>query len=432
MIKRITRKNRGVREEHLRRILEALVYSRTLYQLPHIRLTKTQTSKLETILRRGHRLALGIPRFSANYRIEATGTFNTLEERCDIQRQSQHDRLLTSKQGRQILRQQGYLTPPPEEIPDIPPPREYIPRLTVLPIPRNMDNERYATRRAARINRLRTSPIPAHVTLYYTDASHKEEMSITSVSSDYLNWQNNHVEIPTPEEAEITAIGEAITLPYHPTEDILIRTDSQAACRAFRDNTLPSHIRQHIQDYLHLRRNITVTIQWTPGHDGLEGNEEAHLLTREPLPGPPAIWPPEYNPRTERAICRTTRKFTLKQLNENVRTLPPPQRSLGRKEEVLLRRAQTLSLLTDSFFHYISRSAGHPTCKHCGGYPDNHHTLWACPNAQSSKRTASSCISPTLRPSSYEEWLRPPKHLVTVYQDTLLQHIITTLPEEES
>lgn len=72
MLRRITRQKRGMKEHELRKVIEALIYSRVMYHLPYIKLTKTQHAKLETALRKATRLSLGVPRYAANHKVEAT------------------------------------------------------------------------------------------------------------------------------------------------------------------------------------------------------------------------------------------------------------------------------------------------------------------------------------------------------------------------
>ncbi|CAN7982616.1 unnamed protein product [Ixodes hexagonus] len=121
MIRRITRQKRGMKEHELRKVIEALIYSRVMYHLRYVSLTKTQRAKLETALRKATRLALGVPRYAANQRVEATGIFNSLNDRVDMHKLGQEQRLKSSTQGRKILQNLGYnlanLLPIPLETP---------------------------------------------------------------------------------------------------------------------------------------------------------------------------------------------------------------------------------------------------------------------------------------------------------------------------
>ncbi|KAH6938560.1 hypothetical protein HPB50_010573 [Hyalomma asiaticum] len=61
LLKRTTHKLRGIKEDQLRRMTLALAIPRVMYEYPYIEITKTQKSKLETLLRQISRTLLGTP-----------------------------------------------------------------------------------------------------------------------------------------------------------------------------------------------------------------------------------------------------------------------------------------------------------------------------------------------------------------------------------
>ena len=69
MIRRITRQRRGLQEHELRKVIEALVYSRVMYALFYQKLTATQLQRLETALRKCTRTALGVPSYAPNFKL---------------------------------------------------------------------------------------------------------------------------------------------------------------------------------------------------------------------------------------------------------------------------------------------------------------------------------------------------------------------------
>lgn len=108
-----------------------------------------------------------------------------------------------------------------------------------------MNPERNLDRRADRADRIsRNTLSPSSTTTYYVDASFSYPRA-TTAAVIYPTYSpishNSHINIKSSTYAETLAIAETITMPTQPTNKIFIRTDSQAACRAFRDVTLPPH-----------------------------------------------------------------------------------------------------------------------------------------------------------------------------------------------
>ncbi|XP_040069898.1 uncharacterized protein LOC115329459 [Ixodes scapularis] len=431
MLSRVTRRQRGLKEQELRRIIEALVYSRVLYQLPYLSITKTQLSKLEAALRRYTRLALGVPRFAANFLVASTGLFNTLEERTTICRQAHIARLQTSPQGRKLLEHQGYdTTTLPPFPPPPPPPWESLPRVTVMPIPRHMHPDKHAARRTQLVQRIDRETPRADTTYYYTDASHSPSRSITAVVGPGYEHINEHSNVPTASAAETLAVLEAITRPHHPTHHICIRTDSQETCRSFRDGALPGHIHSLLQRHLDTHPSLHVTLQWIPGHQGVEEHNRAHELTRVTnFPGPPCLWPSDYDPKEHRKLLHKERTSLLRELRANTATIIAPPQSLSREDSAILRRLQTNSVVTPLFRHYIQGLAGRPKCPNCGEYPSLEHCLWQCSYIQPTLLSSLSSLSHSLQPHSWTDWLSPPTD-AHILLPALIQHVKNVLGED--
>ncbi|CAN7941027.1 unnamed protein product, partial [Ixodes pacificus] len=144
------------------------------------------------------------------------------------------------------------------------PPWDSLPRLHVLPLPRNMCPEAHSPRREDRVKRLTKQGEPPDTDLYFTDASYYPDRCRTAVTNNTYSHTTLHEGVPSPTAAETLAIAEAIIIPTHHHDQILIRTDSQGACRQFRDNTLPPHIHALIQQHLTTHPHLNVTIQWIP------------------------------------------------------------------------------------------------------------------------------------------------------------------------
>ncbi|KAG0412466.1 hypothetical protein HPB47_010386 [Ixodes persulcatus] len=107
---RVSRHHRGLKESDMRRAIEALIYSLVLYHIPYTPLTNRQLKHLQAQLRKPTRLALGVPQYVPLEHLQQMDPFNTLEERVDLHRLGQQQRLTTSLQGRYILNSLGYDT----------------------------------------------------------------------------------------------------------------------------------------------------------------------------------------------------------------------------------------------------------------------------------------------------------------------------------
>ncbi|KAH9383354.1 hypothetical protein HPB48_024569 [Haemaphysalis longicornis] len=121
-----------------------------MYGLPYMRVTEHQFRQINNILRRITRITLGVPSYAASTFVEGTAIFNTLTDRLIMHQEAQSHRLTTSKQGRALLELMGYNTANLPVIPLTAPPWDAIPFIKVKPIPKHMNSEEDAARRAER------------------------------------------------------------------------------------------------------------------------------------------------------------------------------------------------------------------------------------------------------------------------------------------
>ncbi|XP_077564421.1 uncharacterized protein LOC144179871 [Haemaphysalis longicornis] len=427
MINRVSRSKYGLKEHEGRKVVEALLISRIMYGLPYYYLTKTQHTKLEVILRNATRIITGTPRFTQNDLLYATGALNTLSEKIDTHHLAQTQRLQTSPQGRLILLDLGHNISQLQHIPPEPPPWSCPANITLKPIPKNMGPDQ-ASRRADRANHYNRKTFSPGTTVIYTDAAYNKDTKIgtTAFHSDVLSAVAKYAPAPSSTSLELQAIVNAIEAHQDQTELVII-TDSKSAIRNLRENHMHPHMRYTLASITRNHPELHTTVIWVPGHAGVKGNEKAHALARAALfdPGTPIPWPRFYDPKEHRREMHQTRRKYLRDVRDQRTTLPYP-RKFARPDAVLIRRAQTGTLPTQHIQHYIDGLPGTPKCSHCDQYPNNEHTLWTCPNIQSTLRSSLQPIPATKRPTCWEAWVTPPKELEELYWTTLVHHVKNT------
>ena len=195
----------------------------------------------------------------------------------------------------------------------------------------------------------------------------------------------------------------------------------------FEDSIVSPHIHSLVQQHLATHPHLHVTIQWIPGHQGMGGNEKAHALSRaEGNPGPPTLWPESYDPHEHRKQLHKERTVILKELRMNALTLPPPPPHFTREEGSILRRAQTHTLMTSQYTHYIQGLL--PPLR---GLPLQHtNDVGMFPR----KITRIYHVTPTPpRPAPYllgESWVAPPEEHRQHLLPLLIWHVHTVLGED--
>lgn len=433
ILRRVTKRHIGLKEHEIKKAYDALIISRVLYSIPYLNITKTQLNSIKTALRKTERLALGVPNYTPLHLLEATGLTNTLEELVEIHKLSQCQRLTTSSQGRKILESIHYDTSHLPPIPRSNPPWNIVPRVAFDPIPKHMNPENHTNRRNHRSKKLKQQIkqlTEDGYILYYTDAHHdpQTDKARTAVHCPQLQLSQtrDYTQVPSATTAETQAIAEAFQ--HASTKAPLnyklfaIVTDSQQAIRNLQNQTAHIYSINLIKDSVHSRLEASFRVIWAPGHGTIAGNVEANTLSRvNSTPGPAISWPIQYSPKMQRQIHHRNRTELLHQLRVNRQTLPTPLRSLSREDTTTIRRAQTHTLPSPHFNHYFQQQAGLPVCPHCGGFPNNEHVYWSCPETAPSPPDL-----PFPPPSSWNEWLTPPPDLQDNYHQALLQHIKKT------
>ncbi|KAH6932486.1 hypothetical protein HPB50_006300 [Hyalomma asiaticum] len=150
MFRRVTNRRSGLGERDMLRLVEACILSRFSYHRPFHRLRQGQRDRVDTLIRKAIKVALGVPHYTTQ-RLLSLGGHNTLSEVLEAQWISQRQRLFLTPMGRQVLTSLGHPVPPaPPEMQNTSVPVQVAQVLRVHPLPRNMHPERNTGRRRAR------------------------------------------------------------------------------------------------------------------------------------------------------------------------------------------------------------------------------------------------------------------------------------------
>ncbi|KAH6945783.1 hypothetical protein HPB50_009941 [Hyalomma asiaticum] len=106
-IARIANKKAGLLEDNIIKAYHAFLVSHVAYAFPFLKLSKVEIKKIDVMLRKGLKTALGLPNSTSTEKLEQLGLHNTAEEIFEAQRTAQITRLSTTQAGHRILRDAG-------------------------------------------------------------------------------------------------------------------------------------------------------------------------------------------------------------------------------------------------------------------------------------------------------------------------------------
>lgn len=390
LIQRICSRRHGLKETDNCRILQAMLISRITYGAPYLTLKPQEHAKIDVLIRKSYKTALGLPTFTSTDRLLKLGLHNTLSEIIEAHLQNQLQRLQLTPAGRHLLKTLGRkVVQTPDSPQRIPPSMRR--NIHVLPIPRHMHPTYNAGRRQHR-TRLLIRKYGSDPTTLYTDASPYPQRpahvaTVARIDNAFLTSAT--VCTASTTTAEEAAIALAMTQATSPS--ITIMSDSQAACRRFalgRVSALTLAILTQCPTLPHAR------IVWTPSHTALPGNEVAHATARALLH---RAFPEEANNAASIANSLTPLSQTyadiLYHYRATRRTYPPPHPSLSTADARIWRRLQTNTYYNHLHLHHISPANYPLNCPQCDEPSTTAHLVWTCPTNPPPPR------SPTL-----EQW----------------------------
>lgn len=365
MIRRITNKKHGMKEQDTLRLVQAFVISRITYATPYATLKSCEHKKLDVLIRKSYKQALGLPPNTSNEKLLALGLHNTLDELIEAHLTSQQQRLAITQTGRKLLHHLGYPPRQPEtSTEDIP--KEIRSNMEVAPIPRNMHPEHHEGRRTARVRWLEKIYGQNDETVYTDAADYAQGPAMTAVVT---NSSKILTSLTLRQATTLHAEEVAIALAVAQTPATTIITDSQSACRTYANGRIS---RTALKILLQAPPTRTVTIVWTPAHSTLRGNLAAHASARE-LAGRAPQEDQKWVSQPLVTFRDITQHYKLSRL-----TYPPSHKSTTKEQETMLRQLQTNTFPHPTRLHAIFPNLHKPNCPHCNEPSTLYHMIWAC------------------------------------------------------
>ncbi|XP_077540075.1 uncharacterized protein LOC144152613 [Haemaphysalis longicornis] len=392
LVKRVSSRSRGMREASLLRLLQAFVVSHAAYAGAFHRWTKGERQRIDAAIRKAYTGALGLLNGTKTSALLSLGVHNTLSEISEAQRASQLARLGSTAVGRRILARAG-LQPPDtggcggptassaaggvSEADELVPLRDEIARsLIVYPLPRNVDPERDAGRRAARARALAHQYSEDDGAVFVDAAKCRGRpctfVAVAARASTGELLTAGSVCARSASQAEEAAIALALGLPGVRT----VLSDSKTAIRNFARGVVCGGTARLLESWRTTgaaAQGVTKTtiIKWFPAHAGRElapglcnRNEEADaaargLATCRVATSRPLSSSLEDCGETtdidddEEAEPLTDYGGVLRWHRDQRRAFPLPHRDLSRAEAVKLRQLQTETVLTPALARHV-------------------------------------------------------------------------------
>ncbi|XP_049275768.1 uncharacterized protein LOC125760115 [Rhipicephalus sanguineus] len=404
LLKRVSNKHRGMRESNLLRLVQAFICSRITYSAPYLRLTRAESERLETTLRKAYKTALSLPMSTATHNLMALGITNTVSELIEATLTAQYERLTLTHAGRAILQQIGISpTRAAPNYADLTP--EYRRSICIPPIPKRMHPEHHAERRADRARQFEKR-FSGRPDVTYTDASyHPSKPAMVAVAlAPYRSW---HTACSIRKTETVTAAEEvAIALALaDPTTKVVI-SDSQQAIRNYDAGRI-------CRQALHIINSAPPSstsrlLLWAPAHESLSGNAQVHTLARDLSCRAECRVHRAASPDTTmpRDSLLTTYTDMLQYYRLGRCVYPPAHHDLTRREAVQWRKLQTGSFPHPLLYSRIFPERIAPRCKHCSYPATLTHMVWTCTHYNTDNTNTPESWESLLRTSEPEDQRR--------------------------
>nr|XP_050043680.1 uncharacterized protein LOC126540901 [Dermacentor andersoni] len=257
MLARVRARRIGMREHDLLRLVDAFVVSRLTYGLSYTRLLKSERDKVDVLIRRAYKTALGLPSNASTARLLRLGVHNTLDELIEAHHTAQLQRLHRSPTGRYILSSIGHDTSShPPDLVSLP--HALRAAFSIKPLPKNMLAGHHDARRQAR-----AAGVPI-VSVSPSSAPSGPTITAATVRTPYVV------------EAEEAAIALAATS----TDASVILSDSKHAISNFARGLVSPTTLRLLRPLLLEDEPCHIELVWVPAHSGHPGNESAHQHAR--------------------------------------------------------------------------------------------------------------------------------------------------------
>lgn len=378
-----------MKEANLLRLVQAFTISRIVYVTPFLALKTDERQKINNIIKRAHKQALGIPITAPNSKFEAMGVHNTLEELREAQRTGKLERLAKSITGRHILNNLG-ITYEAQQGQKIDIPAEQRARLHIPPLPMNMHPVHNEDRRMERARALHRRFERSDDVVYVDAAEYrdKDAMAIAVVDSQGHSVSSGTVRTDTPEVVEEAAIALALAS----THAKFIVSDSKSAIRNFTRGRISPEAHHILKGFTGTKLR-GVQIVWAPAHSALPGNDNAHEAARG-LSYRDCLETPELSLR----LGGRDRMVAYREIITHYRLgrikYPAPHSTLNSWQSVAWRLLQSNSFPSPLTYSYCYPGLYDNTCKLCSERADLAHILWACPLKDTSKPPAINIATP--------------------------------------
>lgn len=371
LISRISGRRFGMRERNLVRLVRAFVVSRMAYVLPFLRLGVAEKTKLDCLIRKSYKRALGLPDSTSNDRFAALGLHNTVDEIVEAQRLSQLERLTRSETGRHILRSLG-IRYDSQTGPKCDVPMQVRTALLIQPIPKHMHPIHHEGRRSARVRALR-SLLSKERDVYYVDAADYGTGKMVSAVIDAEGSLVSSCSIDTLDPGTAEEVAIALALQTHKARFVV--SDSQRAIRQFARGRVSPQAARILRGYAPATSPIKLI--WTPAHSSLPGNEEAHSAARGLIVRAGLTLDPSITSLSGRDGLVTFRDVLDHYARDRAR-YPPAHAAMDKASMVAWRRLQTNCYPNPSMLHKWYPDRYSPKCKLCGAKANLRHMLWEC------------------------------------------------------